>query len=598
MSDRARLYKSILGKGASIKKRISSEPSVSLLVPSLVPVVLSVMASEPATSGQLTPALGNGERAASLEAFASAPSGNEVSVSVATRPALVPGSGDVTSPTSRAAILAASVGPGPAFAGPATVAYADIGSNVRPNASYPLPPTGPHPMAAGLGHNSDFWQNSAGTHVLPFPSASTGGAVPPGPYAYMQGSGYHPSYSGAVNWSGLPQHQYHPSFLSRPPGLEANVVPQPPPLPSSPLPPLPPQSEGHGSPCASVASSQEMGEVAGTPQFPISEAIDRLFALAPQRISDKVSEVAVQSAAEADLGMRPASSSAGPCLTESPMMAEILGGCMEAVRGGDKAPVPGSVPSSPSAWPPGVFVKPKTLPFDHKRFICNAIPSAAATLSQGELSLLNEQDRSGRSVSLKDKNMMELEESSRRGLMAISALDSFLSGLIRTFKAGSEKDPFELKEEIDTDDLLAFMQAVTSCARFAAHSFATLQVNLVLARRDAVLAKSHVLSKDAGLKGSLRALPLRSDALFGPDHVSASIHSLAESRRDMAFAVPRPVPRPAVQGGSHSSKPKHFSQSSSKSQSKKRVFSKTKGGKGKPYDRPQATKAQPKPSPQ
>ena len=258
------------------------------------------------------------------------------------------------------------------------------------------------------------------------------------------------------------------------------------------------------------------------------------------------------------------------------------------------------MPSYPSAMPPGVFLKPDKLPFDYKRFVCDAIPSAAAPLSQGDMALLSEADRApqGRSVTLREKQVMDLEETSRRGLMAVSALDSFLSGLIRTFKEGSEKDPFELKEEIDTDDLLTFFQAVASCARSAAGSFASLQVNFALARRDAVLAKSHVLSKEAGLKGSLRALPLKGDALFGAEHVSASIHGLAESRRDMAFAVPRPVPRPAGQGSSQSGKAKPFSRSSPKTQNKKSVVSKSKGTKGKPYERPQAPKAQPKPSPQ
>ena len=68
----------------------------------------------------------------------------------------------------------------------------------------------------------------------------------------------------------------------------------------------------------------------------------------------------------------------------------------------------------------------------------------------------------------------------------------------------------------------------------------------------------------------------------------------------MAFAVPRPMPKPAGQGSSHSGKhkPSTQSQGSSRTQRKKSVFPKSKGGKGKPYERPQAPKAQPKPSPQ
>ena len=505
--------------------------------------------------------------------------------------------GGVTSPTCRtpASTLAQSVASGLNYGGPTTVSHSGLGPNVAFSPPSAIPPS----MASNMGPGSSFWQNPGSPHVLPVASAAAGGAMPFNPYAFMQGQGYQPNFPGAPgNFWG-----YHPfhgnSSLSRPVGQDGML----PPLPNTPLPPLPPQSgmqDGATSVASEEVSLSDLGE--STPQFPISDAIDRLVQIAALRVADgKVKRTSSRSAAEADLGMGPAGSSAGPCLTESPMMADILDECLTTMRGGAGPPGPGTVPSCPSASPLGTFLKADKLPFDHKRFACSAIPSGSAPLSQGDLALLNEADRSAsRLVTLKEKTVSDWEETSRRGLMAVSAMDSFLSGLIRTFKEGNEGDPFALKEEIDTDDLLSFFQAVTKCMRFAAGSLASLQVNFALARRDAVLSKSQVLSNDTILKNSLRSLPLSSDSLFGGDHVSASIHSLAETRRDMAFAVPRPMPKPAGQGSSHSGKhkPSTQSQGSSRTQRKKSVFPKSKGGKGKPYERPQAPKAQPKPSPQ
>ena len=357
------------------------------------------------------------------------------------------------------------------------------------------------------------------------------------------------------------------------------------------------------SPPDSVVGISVDSDVKTHSPFSFSDAIARLGNVLPEYVSEaRGNTSAGMSASELALGRR-ATSSGGLCLLESPMMGKALGDQMTKVRGGSEPPLPGTVPSLPSALQCGSFLKAEKLPFDAKRFSCSSIPAAPAVLSQEDILLLGESGRSSaRSVSLKEKCVLELEENSRRGLMAISAMDSFLAGLIKTVKEdvddiGDETPSFSLREEIDEDDLYSFLTAVSSCVSYTANSLASMHTNLVLARRDAILEDSHALKKSSVTKNSLRAIPLSPDSLFGGGHVSSTLHSLAETKRDLVLTNPRPAPKGA--GTSYPSKGgfKHPSQTS-QNRGKKKVFSKSKKNTGKPYERPQTPKSGAKPSPQ
>ena len=235
----------------------------------------------------------------------------------------------------------------------------------------------------------------------------------------------------------------------------------------------------------------------------------------------------------------------------------------------------------------------------------NIIPSGPLPVTQEDLLLLSEADRgAGRTVSIKEKTLAEFEDTARKGLLAVSAMDSFLGGLVRSVK-DDEASSFVLKQEIDVTDVVSFIRSLSETLKFSASSLASLHVNLALARRDSVLTKSQVLKKAPSTQASLRTLPLSSSALFGGDHVAPTIHSLAEARRDMAFALPRMPAAKTSSQGQGSNRSSFLSDRGSSGRKFQSVHEK-RGGKSvkktaksnKPYERQQASKVQAKPSPQ
>ena len=96
-----------------------------------------------------------------------------------------------------------------------------------------------------------------------------------------------------------------------------------------------------------------------------------------------------------------------------------------------------------------------------------------------------------------------------------------------------------MKEEIESGDLVAFVQAILENLRFAASAFSSLQVNFTLARREGILSKSGLLKKSSPKQVSLRAVPISDSHLFGGDHITPTIRVLAVAKRDFAMALPR-----------------------------------------------------------
>ena len=78
-------------------------------------------------------------------------------------------------------------------------------------------------------------------------------------------------------------------------------------------------------------------------------------------------------------------------------------------------------------------------------------------------------------------------------------MDAFLGGLI-----DSIRDPmmpkFSVKEEIESGDVVAFVQVILENLRFAASVFSSLQVNFTLARREGFLSKSVLLKSHLPIK--------------------------------------------------------------------------------------------------
>ena len=286
------------------------------------------------------------------------------------------------------------------------------------------------------------------------------------------------------------------------------------------------------------------------------------------------------------------------------MVAEAVNCAMKKVRGGAEPPAPGSVPSVPLAMQCGNFLKAEKLPFPSKNLLNEKIPSNVLPVTQEDLLLLNEADKGvARSVSIKEKVFLDFEENSRRGLMAVSAMDSFLGGLVKSLR-DEESEGFTLKEDIDSADLVSFIKSLAENLKFTASSLASLHVNFALCRRDSLLSQSQALSKSNATKASLRSLPLLSSALFGGEHLAPTIHGLAESKRDMAFAMPRPPSRPVLKGKPTEARRGRGAKAPSSRYSDRLArhkfssFDKDKRRSGKPYERPQASRSPAKPSPQ
>ena len=95
--------------------------------------------------------------------------------------------------------------------------------------------------------------------------------------------------------------------------------------------------------------------------------------------------------------------------------------------------------------------------------------------------------REAKIVSIRDKALQDLSLMAGRGLGACSVMDSFLGGLVDSIRDSSMPN-FSVKEEIDSGDVIAFVQALVENMKFAASAFSSLQVNITLARREGLLS--------------------------------------------------------------------------------------------------------------
>ncbi|KAL8585914.1 hypothetical protein ACOMHN_061075 [Nucella lapillus] len=174
------------------------------------------------------------------------------------------------------------------------------------------------------------------------------------------------------------------------------------------------------------------------PSFSFSEAVDLLARHTPDAVAtaqgDKTSYL---SAAELALGSKPLSAPAPSLPKESSMVANSMRRVQLRVRGAESQAVsPGSVPDFPGAMACGKFLKPEKLPFSRKACIVHdLIPGTALALSQEDLLLLQEESRlQQRQAVLSERCLTEWEETARRGLEAVSVMDSFLGGLVSVLK--------------------------------------------------------------------------------------------------------------------------------------------------------------------
>ena len=458
-----------------------------------------------------------------------------------------------------------------------------------------------------------------GSGHTPFPAFMAPG---PRPMRHFSGDGFYhappyypypwqPQGYGSPWWGGCPPMQGSFPSSGHSQGAYPPLPPASPPRP--PLPPTPPvdmSSERDSTSSVYEEDLEDGDEHEEEFSYSFSDAVSRLAIVSPDSIGVAPETKSSLSAAERALGRVPKSSLSSR-LQESTMVAEAFRSAEAKARGEADAPLPGSIPEIPNALSLGNFLKPIKPPQKIGVVANPSFPVKPVPLTQDDLSLLGEasvSDYKGvRSLTLKDKQAQEFIELASRGLESTSVIDTFLGGLVEALNEPSAPS-FVLREEIDTDSVVSFIQAISENLKFVASSFSTLQVNLTLCRRDGLLSRSPILKKSQSTQSSLRVVPVCSTALFGGSHIQPTIHSLAESRRDLAFVLPRQSARapfrsadrgPQNRRSSSSQSASSFRHSSPRARGgRSSSFSAFKKPSSKPYERRQAPKTDSKPSPQ
>ena len=326
--------------------------------------------------------------------------------------------------------------------------------------------------------------------------------------------------------------------------------------------------------------------------YSFSDALSRLSLVSPELVESAPGARSSLSAAERSLGCNKGKASANR-LKESAVVTDAFKAAQDKARGGADVPEParGSTPILSSALALGSFVKLGKLP--QAALENTSFPTKLVPPTQEDLLLLGGSERVVREakiVSIKDKALQDLSLMAGRGLEACSVMDSFLGGLVDSIKDPSMPN-FSVKEEIDSGDVVAFVQALVENMKFAASAFSSLQVNITLARREGLLSKSGLLKKSTPSQVSLRAVPISDSHLFGGGHIPPTIHDLAEAKRDFAMALPRAParsrstdhfhrPSSSKQGGPYRS-------SRGRGSGRGRSVSSYRSGGGKPYERRQ-----------
>ena len=276
-----------------------------------------------------------------------------------------------------------------------------------------------------------------------------------------------------------------------------------------------------------------------------------------------------------------------PRLRETSCVSTSMSKALSSVRGskGKGGVSADNVPHFPSALPCGIFLPSEKPPFIKSILERHSIPDGPMQASAQDLSLIQDGSKSDkRTVTLSDRIFAEvLEENVRKSLEAVSILDSFLAGFIRSVRhPDSPSNEFQIREEMDTECLGSFASASVSLMQFLASNMAKLHTNIRLGRKDALLSAS---SHNKDVRASLRAAPPDPDGSFFGSCASSSIEHEAKLRRDLHFLQPESKqPRSQFSRG-----PKRSS--SAPSSGRRSSFASTK-----PKSKPQSDRFRPYPS--
>ena len=226
---------------------------------------------------------------------------------------------------------------------------------------------------------------------------------------------------------------------------------------------------------------------------------------------------------------------------ESPVLASFISAAIREVRGFDQdAADLDPLVLGPKPLKTGQFLplnRNKVKPFAKPSppIALSALPARSLALLETEKALLPSHDGKSapsRSATISDHILQDWEESQRLALESSSLLESFIDIL---YKDAIGKLPGEAS--LSGEQMTALLLTSSKCAKANLHLQSRSHINFVLARRDALLAKSKS-RVPAAEKDILRALPLDSTGLLGPKALlSPSLQPLSENNKVLLEVV-------------------------------------------------------------
>ena len=214
----------------------------------------------------------------------------------------------------------------------------------------------------------------------------------------------------------------------------------------------------------------------------------------------------------------------------------------------------------PNALALGNFLQAEKSAFSgaNWNWVLKSLPSDKLKVLDSDRRMLGGQSQA-QFLRMTDKSLQQFEETARRALLAVSAIDSFSGGLARAICAPVEEGAaFRLRDQMDPDDVEAMLVGIRIALEDVYKHLAGLYGNPILARRELLLlfASDKLSDQD---KRVLRSQPICAGSLFG-NAAASVVHDAAQRAKDDDALRTRTRPQGgggggASGGGAHDGKP-------------------------------------------
>ena len=225
-------------------------------------------------------------------------------------------------------------------------------------------------------------------------------------------------------------------------------------------------------------------------------------------------------------------------LVESPLVAQVMSASANlAVTGRREGPLPafdaGRVTDLPGCLSAGRLISPTVRSSDsgvRLPWTQSVLPASSVPFSPAERAMLGV-DHARPTGRVTGRSLEILERLAARGLRSMSALDVSLGALVQALTAAPSDDVtpgFHLAVDADPAAVRMLCSTMSRTVASAAQDLADLITDVIILRRDAVLAAS---TQPTNARTMLRSLPFHAGSLFGP-FAPAVVRQSADQRRD------------------------------------------------------------------